>query len=92
MNDIYRHFQKNNLKPTPVLINDYIDEFGGAIIKTFRDEIFTDDVNVTMDTEKTIVLQHPLCNGEFAARVEINPNFIVSITYFKPKSKLVLAN
>jgi hypothetical protein len=92
MNDIYRYFQKMQLKPTPVLINDYIEEFGGAIIKTFRDEIFTDDVSVSMDSERTIVLHKPLANGELVDRVEINPNFIVSITYIKPKSKIQLAN
>lgn len=92
MNDIYRYFQKHSLKPTPTLINDYIEEFGGAIIKTFRDEIFTDDVSVSMDSERTIVLHKPLASGELVDRVEINPSFIVSITYIKPKPKIQLAN
>jgi hypothetical protein len=84
--------QKNKLRPTPKLLQDYIEDHGGALIKTFRDEIFTDDQSVTMDTEQTIVLHHPLCNGEFPERVEINPNFIVSITYYQPKSKILTAN
>jgi hypothetical protein len=77
---------------TQAAFDHYVRENGGAIIKTFRDEIFTDDRTVTMDTEETIVLHKPLCNGEFVDRVEINPNFIVSITYIEPQSKIVVAH
>jgi hypothetical protein len=91
--NIYKYFQENRLKPTPALVEDYIEEHGGAVINTFRDSIFTDDTTVTMDKEETILLETPLILGsfEFAAKAEINPNFIVSITYFKPKSKIVLS-
>ncbi len=90
--NVFEYFQQSGLQPDAIHINNYIKEYGGSVIRTFRDEIFTDDTDVTMDTEETLVLYHPLCNGEFAEKVEINPNFIVSITYYKPKSKIVLAN
>lgn len=92
MNDIFKWFKERKLKPTPQLINDYIEEHGGAIIRTVRDEIFTDDANVSMDTDEIIVLDHPLANGELVDRVEVNPTFIVSITYVKPRPKIHIAN
>jgi hypothetical protein len=90
MSKVYDHF--NGRQPTQSMMDQYIRERGGAIINTLKDHIFTDDTGVTLDTEETLVLEHPLCNGEFADRVEINPNFIVSITYYNPKSKIIVEN
>lgn len=90
MSKIYEYFKTATM--TQAAFDHYVRENGGAIIKTFRDEIFTDDRTVTMDTEETIVLHKPLCNGEFVDRVEINPNFIVSITYIEPQNKIVVAH
>jgi len=92
--NIYECFFKNKLKPTPIQVDEYVELYGGVVINTFRDSIFTDDRTVTMDTEKTIVLEKPLILGsfEFAEKVEINPTFIVSITYYRPKSKIQIAN
>ena len=92
MSKVYDYFKKLGMEPTPDLANEYAIEFGGTVIKTFRDEIFTDETDITMDTEKTIVLERPMCNFDFPLKVEINPNFIVSITYYEPKSKIVLAH
>ncbi|HOQ07926.1 MAG TPA: hypothetical protein PLP87_09005 [Clostridiales bacterium] len=89
MSKVYEYFR--NRPMTQEAFDAYVCENGGAIIKTLRDEIFTDNRNVTMDTEETIVLHKPLCNGEFVDRVEINPTFIVSITYIEPRSKIVVA-
>jgi hypothetical protein len=83
MSKVFDHF--NGMQPDQEAMDRYVRRNGGVVIKTVRDEIFTDyDESIVMDTEETICLHQPLANGEFADRVDINPNFIVSITYHKP--------